>query len=94
MLVPLQQHTLCLLLQAVALIAQDIKNHALLLELHADELLMQVLLPADSWYVYAGFCASTMLIGIGTIPLKRRASPNLSNITQRVHLSTLDSVRT
>lgn len=43
------QQTLCLLLQAVALIAMDIRMHGMLLEVHVDDTLIQMLLPVDSW---------------------------------------------
>ncbi|KAK5975500.1 hypothetical protein GCK32_017185, partial [Trichostrongylus colubriformis] len=46
----LEPQLLCLLLQCVALIALDTSTHATFVDIQIDDVLMQMLLPADDWY--------------------------------------------
>ncbi|CAJ0933262.1 unnamed protein product, partial [Mesorhabditis belari] len=46
----LEPQLLCLLLQCVALVALDSSTHPVFLDLQIDDVLMQMLLPADDWY--------------------------------------------
>ncbi|VDK44196.1 unnamed protein product [Anisakis simplex] len=46
----LDPQLLCLLLQSIALIALDSKTHRLFVDMQIDDVLIQMLLPADDWY--------------------------------------------
>uniref|UniRef100_A0A1I7U155 ANK_REP_REGION domain-containing protein n=2 Tax=Caenorhabditis tropicalis TaxID=1561998 RepID=A0A1I7U155_9PELO len=46
----LEPQLLCLLLQVLALIALDPSTHATLIDIQIDDVLIQMLLPADDWY--------------------------------------------
>ncbi|CAD5206460.1 unnamed protein product [Bursaphelenchus okinawaensis] len=46
----LDPQLLCLLLQTLAIVALDPATHDLFIELQIDDVLMQMLLPADDWY--------------------------------------------
>lgn len=46
----LEPQLLCLLLQVLALIALDPSTHTTLIDIQIDDVLIQMLLPADDWY--------------------------------------------
>ncbi|CAJ0572763.1 unnamed protein product, partial [Mesorhabditis spiculigera] len=70
----LEPQLLCLLLQTLALISMDSSTHRLFIDENIDEVLIQMLLPADDWYYtnhstkfghFVKFHAARILIYVG-----------------------------
>ncbi|KAK6033478.1 ankyrin repeat protein, partial [Ostertagia ostertagi] len=70
----LEPQLLCLLLQCIALIALDPSTHATFVDVQIDDVLIQMLLPADDWYytnhstkygVFVKYHAARILVYVG-----------------------------